>query len=426
MDGQWRRLGVVVVVFVVVAVASAVGPVHPARAQGPQTWQILVNNISPEGQNWSFNAFYPDQLQVHPGDTIVFTLAPNPLAFHTVTIPFERVTPLAVWSGFSGGFAAPNPLRRDTLQSTFFQGERRGGPDLPLCGRAGGGSCLIDGHDPATDSVSCGVLVNPPPQGGQGNTSCTITLAPEVPPGYAYYFTSLVDGPSMSGRIDVLPPNVPVQSAAVLQANAQRQYDADLAWLAGRDRVTNPPEESRPDGTKIWRAAAGRGSPNPQLSINAFAPAQIVVAAGDTVLWTHDSPSVVPHTVSGFVPSLGGMQPDQNPFQPVCVSDEGEETLPPPGSFPPDIWNTCPTDEANNFTAFSQPSAPSGAPYTDGARTSGILLNQAYLDSPTGDGLPFLSSYAVTFPNPGSYAYVCAIHQGMEGVVVVTPKPMPR
>jgi len=404
--------------------ASAVSPRRPARAQGPQTWQVLVNNVSPEGENWSFNAFYPDHLQAHPGDTIVFTLAPNPNAFHTVTVAFQGLTPLEEWAGFGGGFAQPNPLRRDELQSTFLQDEVRGGPGMPLCGRAGADPCLINGHDPTVDAVNSGVLVNPPPGGGQGNTSFTITLAPSAPLG-PFYVVSRVDGPSMTARIDVLPPNVPVQSAAVLQANARRQYNTDLAWLDSQDRTTNPAEESRPDGTKIWQAAAGGGSPNPRLSINEFAPAQLFVHVGDTVVWTNQSPSVVPHTVSGFAAGIGGTPPDQSPFQPVCVADDGTETLPPPGSFPFDIWNTCPLQEANNFTAFSLPSAPSGAPYTGGARTSGILLPQAYLDSPTGDGLPFVSSYAVTFPDAGIFAYVCAIHPGMEGVVVVLPPHRP-
>lgn len=82
----------------------------------------------------------------------------------------------------------------------------------------------------------------------------------------------------------------------------------------------------------------------------------------------------------------------------------------------------------NNLTAASQPSAPSGDPYVleDGSRTSGIMLNQEYLDSPIGHGLPFASSYSVVFSNPGIYTFECAIHPGMTGKVVVIPKPTPR
>src|SRR5436190_1425912 len=131
---RWHALLLAGTVVAAALLASEVGPAQRvgAAAQpgsaGPQTWQVLVNNISPEGHNWSFNAFYPDQLQAHPGDTIVFTLARNPQAFHTVTLLYQGLTPLEAWSGFSGGFAQPNPLRRDTLQSTFFQDEVRNGP----------------------------------------------------------------------------------------------------------------------------------------------------------------------------------------------------------------------------------------------------------------------------------------------------------
>ena len=79
----------------------------------------------------------------------------------------------------------------------------------------------------------------------------------------------------------------------------------------------------------------------------------------------------------------------------------------------------------NTFTEFSLPSAPSGDPYTAGSRTSGILLNEEYRNSPIGDGLPYASSYSVIFPEAGTYHYHCAIHPGMEGTVIVIPKPMP-
>src|SRR5262249_20343078 len=206
---RWHALLLLGTVVAVALLASGVSPPLRAHAAaqpgspGPPNWQILVNNISPAGHNWRFNAFYPDHLQAHPGDTIVFTLAPNPNAFHTVAVAFQGLTPLEDWAGFGGGFAQPNPLRRDELQSTFLQDEIHvQGPSGPLCGRAGAAPCLIDGHDPTQDAVNSGALMNPPPQGGQGNTSFTITLAPSAPLG-PFYVVSRVDGPSMIARIDV-------------------------------------------------------------------------------------------------------------------------------------------------------------------------------------------------------------------------------
>jgi plastocyanin len=477
MNERWHRHAVLALVLVMTMLAPVAqfgrvagaqeatpfGPQMgtPVAAQpatpvpGAQTWHVLVNNVSPDGENWSFNAFYPNHLQAHAGDTIVFTLAPNPLAFHTVHLLALGMTPLEFYAGFSGGFIQPNLAPPGEWQRTFF-----GFPAPTPCGRAGQDPCV---HVDITDDISFGiasaVLVNPPPGGGEGNTSFTVTLDPAMRPG-PYYVMSDVDGPTMVGRIDVLAPNQPVQAASELEAAAQRQYEADLAWLAGHDWLEFPPEASNPDGTKTWQVAAGggrvvapsaawsgsaaypAGTPQaaqayppgqsqaeqgkPWLAIDEFAPSQIVVIAGDTVTWTNYSPGAEPHTVSGFASTPAAIPQSLNPFQPGCMTSSGELQLPPPGSFPPDIWNTCPGAEVDNLTEASQPSAPSGAPYTDGGRTSGILLNQEYLDSPIGDGLPYASSYSVTFPNPGTYYYHCAIHPGMIGTVVVLPKPQPR
>jgi plastocyanin len=396
---------------------------------GAQTWHVLVNNVSPAGKHWSFNTFYPDNLQAHPGDTIVFTLAPNPQAFHTIHILTVGMTPLEWYSGFSGGFIQADKTRPGGLQSPYFAI-----PPASPCGRTGQDPCLYNADDIGSPGLefglNSGVLVNPPPSGGEGNTSFTIVLDPGLLPG-PYYVTSDTDGPTMSGRIDVVPADQPVQTAGEVETAAQTQYEADLAWLAGLDRISIPAEASNPDGTKTWQAAAGvSGSNKPWLSINAFAPSKMAIVAGDTVTWTNQGPGAVPHTVSGFASTPDAIPQDLSPYQPGCLSSSGELQLPPPGSFPPDIWNTCSgmdsfgnPNQVNNLTEASQPSAPSGDPFTDGERTSGILLPQAYLDSPVGAGLPFGSSYSVTFPNPGTYSYHCAIHPGMTGVVVVLPKP---
>ena len=389
----------------------------PSVAGTPQTWNVLVNNVSPGGENWSFNAFYPDHLQVHPGDTIVFTLAPNPNAFHTVMVLVKGITPMEMYQGFAGGFVQPVPGKPDRLQSAFF-----GNQPAPPCGRAGQDACFLAQPENIEFGISSSVLVNSPSGGNLQNTSFVITLDAALPLG-PYYFTSIADGPTMSGRFDVIAPDQPVQPASELQAAAERQYEADLLMLAGYDRVSNPPEASNPDGTKTWQIDAGSSPDNARLTINEFSLPQIIVHAGDTITWTNRSPGAVPHTVS-FADAPDEISGDLNPYQPVCVDAAGEPQLPPPGSFPPDIWNSCPGSEANLLTASSQPSAPSGIGYADGALTSGILLNAEYLDSPIGDGLPFASSYSVVFPEPGTYEYACAIHPGMVGTVVVIPKAM--
>lgn len=400
---------------------SVVGPQTGTPVAGGETWNILVNNISPEGENWSFNTFYPRNLQAHPGDTIVFTLAPNPDALHAIHVVTVGMTSDEWSTGFSGGFLQTDLTRPGGWQTPYFGIEA-----ATPCGRADQDPCLYNADDIGSPGLefglNSGVLVNPPASGGEGNTSFTITLDPALLPG-PYYVTSDVDGATMNGRIDVVPADLPVQPAADVEAAAQRQYEADLTALAGVDQWRTPAEAANPDGTKTWQASAGLGVPGkPSLSINAFAPSQMAIIAGDTITWTNHGPGAVAHTVTGFASTPDAIPQDMNPYQPGCMIN-GELQLPPADSFPLDIWNTCPGMEVNNLTDFSQPSVLSGDPYTDGERTSGILLNQEYLDSPIGEGLPFESSYSVTFPNPGTYFYHCALHPDMVGVVVVLPKP---
>ncbi len=407
---------------------SVVGPHTGTPVPGAQTWHILINNISPEGENWSFNTFYPRNLEAHPGDTIIFTLAPNPQALHAIHVLTVGMTSDEWYSGFSGGFLQSDPTRPGGWQTPYF-GIEAASP----CGRANQDPCLYNADDIGSPGLefglNSGVLINPPPSGGVGNTSFTITLDPALLPG-PYYVTSDVDGATMNGRIDVVSAALPVQAAAEVEAAAQRQYEADLTALAGVDQWSTPAEAANPDGTKTWQASAGLSVPDkPWLSINAFAPAQMAIIAGDTITWTNHGPGAAAHTITGFASTPDALPQDMQPYQPGCMNN-GELQLPPAGSFPPDIWNTCSgmdafgnPNQVNNLTEFSLPSAPSGDPYTDGERTSGILLSQEYLDSPIGEGLPFESSYSVTFPNPGTYFYHCALHPDMIGVVVVLPKP---
>jgi plastocyanin len=230
----------------------------------------------------------------------------------------------------------------------------------------------------------------------------------------------------MQMRIDLVAPDQPVQSAGDVREAAQRQYESDLDWLAANDRVHYPAETSNPDGTKTWQVAVGGSGENkPWLAINEFAPSQLMIRTGDTVTWTNEGPGVSIHTVSGFAATVDAI-PELSPYQAGCMTSDGGLVLPPPGTFPPDIWNTCANFEVNNFTEFSEPSEVSGAPYIDGPRTSGILLSEDFLNSPIGDGLPYASSYSVTFPNPGTYVYESTTHPGMTGTIVVLPKPTPR
>jgi plastocyanin len=111
------------------------------------------------------------------------------------------------------------------------------------------------------------------------------------------------------------------------------------------------------------------------LAIMRFLPSKTVIHAGGTVHWTNLDPET-PHTVTFGVEPGGG---PLGAFAPSGSAVPGHATL------------SSPTDSAN----------------------SGFV----------GAGLPFGTTFSATFTAPGTYNYICALHDdlGMTGTVVVLP-----
>jgi plastocyanin len=422
------------VVLLLASLVPAVTPSvaqTPAGPQPPQRWQIQVDNISPVGHSWGFNAYYPDHLQAHAGDSITFAVAKNPNAFHTVELLAPALMPEQGYPGFAFRDDDDDPA---PLSTTYFNSKPFfGASPSTLCGRGQNAPCVFAGT--TTVALKSGVLLNPPPDGsGAGNPSFTLQLDAGVKPG-TYFFICLVHGPAMNGSIDVLPAAQTAQSADTLKADADRSYAADLDRLTELARsIRAPTLQTTPTGSRSWGLAAGGGSPDTRLSVNEFGVHNLFIRPGDTVTWTNQSPPITPHTVTGFG-TAGQGTTRLEPFQPVCGGpdpDQAGETAPdifyPPGSgtFAPDIWNDCPPwQQEDHLTDYSLPTIPSGSAYRGEALTSGLLLPQDFLSGPQGLGLPFSSSYTLTFTDLGTYSYACMIHYGMVGTIEVIPTPTP-
>ena len=173
------------------------------------------------------------------------------------------------YSGFNGGFRQPDLTRPGGWQSTFFGNEQLATdePNVP-CGRVVHDACVVlrtpkapwsSGSTPLSSSTRH-------PTAATAIRSFTVILDPSLPLG-PYYAMSLADGPTMSMRIDLVAPDQPVQAASEVRAAAERQYEDDLAWLAGLDRVSSPAEASNPDGTKTWQVAAGLSGPEQTVAV---------------------------------------------------------------------------------------------------------------------------------------------------------------
>jgi plastocyanin len=123
-----------------------------------------------------------------------------------------------------------------------------------------------------------------------------------------------------------------------------------------------------------WQATIGAESADKALQAQAFGPATITVKVGDTVNWTL---TAFAHTVAFL---SGGERP-------ADIVPTGEDAL---QMFNPVVF------------------FPSGGPTYDGSG----FVNSGVLEAPG-------ATFGLTFTKAGSYGYVCLIHPGMAGTVVV-------
>lgn len=129
-----------------------------------------------------------------------------------------------------------------------------------------------------------------------------------------------------------------------------------------------------------WKVAIGGETPDHRIQAQLFAPTTITINAGDTVTWT--MAAAFDHTVT-FVS----------------------------GTRPPDLF----IPENNRKMLFNPRVAlPQGLnTYTGkGEANSGALMGKD-------------KSYSLTFTKPGAYTYLCVLHPGMTGTVVVQPAGSP-
>ncbi len=175
---------------------------------------------------------------------------------------------------------------------------------------------------------------------------------------------------------------VTVQDAGSAYPKTQAQYDlqshvtSNILLARGRMLSARTLGAERASGRD--QAAAGTGASTGvfgSLAVMRFLPARLVVHAGQSVTWTNHDPET-PHTITF------GEEPPGGPlgaFAPSGAAVPGHATLTSPGQ----------------------------------AANSGVI----------GAGLPFGTTFTATFESPGTYPYICALHDelGMKGTIVVLP-----
>jgi plastocyanin len=188
-----------------------------------------------------------------------------------------------------------------------------------------------------------------------------------------YPFLCLIHA-GMAGTVTVHDAGTPYPRSQAAY-DTQSKVAGNVLLAAGRTLSARTLAAARASGA--GQAAVGTGSAvdGGSLAVMRFLPGKLVVHAGDSVTWTNRDPET-PHTITF------GQEPAGGPF----------------GAF-----------------------APSGAAVPGHATLTSP--NEAANSGFVGAAFPFGTSFTATFVNPGTYHFICALHDdlGMTGTVVVLP-----
>lgn len=376
-----------------------------ATSAAPSPIKIGVDNAGPSGHNFEYVDFFPRSgAVIHNGDIVDFAWNPAALdGFHTVTfVPF-RMTPGQIWQQHP----LVKPDADDGAGSLQFNGEIFSNQPPSCVGDSATHACSFNGFN----YLSSAGLANPQSGGPHFFVKVNLDLEElDTSLPARVKFVCLIH-PGMQGSLTVAPAAETAASGATataistqasLDAASATQLAADTAdALAAESAVTTKSEFSLNDGTHTITMTAGTATN--YVEVLEMLPSSVQIQPGDHVKWV-TAAKKDPHTVT-FPKGSGSDALD--PFgAPVC---EGSGTTDTPATAgPPTFGCGEATPEAPlNWKPVGDPVIKT----TSTAATSGIIA--------TFEGAPFPNNYTFTFPNAGTFAYACRIHDHMVGSIVV-------
>jgi plastocyanin len=399
-----RRKALIAIVVGLALIATGCGKSKKSSKKSSKATveAAATRTVNVDGQTDKFNgaflAYFPNEVQVRPGDTVdfkeIWTGEPHSVTMGTL-----------VEAGLSAAKAAPPngppPPGFASLPTMVPEG-------LGDAHQNAAQPCFLDSEKPPTDAENkaCPKVQQPAFNGRQSYYNSgflpegkvfSVKLADDLAPG-AYHFYCNLHGPDMSGTITVKPKGTAIPSAADVDNTAKSQL-ADHVNKIDAAHTDAMAGKAFPAGAT---ALAGFGTDDQVTLVDEFIAPVINTKVGQKVTWAVTGP----HTVSFNPPSDAGppgilVAPDgsvhlnQKAFAPAG----GPGVTRPQSSGPP----------------------PSGPPklakVTDGGRFDGRGFKSSGVVAP---GPPPLLGYSLTFTKAGTYNYICLIHPKMGGVVKVT------
>lgn len=387
------------IIFSAALALATLSPSLASAASLPRTLVIGVDHVDPDNQQpergrlFEYTDFFSRSVRIHSGDTLDFRTALN--TFHIVGISRSEYRariayPVAVLDRSAPpapGTGLP-PLLLGPSNGSITNGSGKGGGtiggavDFPPgpCGliQLGQQPCTFGGGD---DVESQGGVPGIFPEG----TDWAITFK-DVEPGT---FTMLCFiHPGMSGEITVVKDSDPnVTSQAQIDTAAQAQFVADRDQALAAERAANEVRFSGgAPGKRTYQVSVGLSAANGHVAIDEMLPQSLNLARGDAVdfKW-RDEHNV--HTV-GF--------PNSEPPLPEAFDFEDSPPTADPGNAPKGTLLTRPEVMVD----------------------SGVLAGRKYYLQPS---VQFWGVTTNAATASGTYAYMCTVHDFMQGALIVAP-----
>jgi plastocyanin len=232
-------------------------------------------------------------------------------------------------------------------------------------------------------------------QGGEAGSGVPLPMPGAPPPSPA--FSLVIDmkpGTSIAYLCDIHPGMAGsltiVDDSETIPSPAEVAVQAAVEFGASNGAVVEAVDKVEAESAKLMPSSGGKatvqmGYDVGRAAILQFFPNTTVIKAGESVTWKFGESAIEPHTVS-MPPQRGG------------------EIVPIPQEGKPPILAAGPA---------LAPMSQSGATIKTGDKFSSGLL------APVPGQLP---TFTLTFADAGVYPYVCNVHRGMTGVVVVLAK----
>lgn len=378
-----------------------------------------------------FIKYFPDTIQVHPGDTVNFVQDWTGEA-HTVTlgtkvdevlsitkplfeewgdVPEDQVPPEVLGEYFAAECSLPllygcEPPPTEEQPATEAPPEEES-PDA--INQTIAQPCLVETGEVPQDGAPCPTQELGPFDGTEAyynsgflgfetdeENTFELNLSDTIAPG-VYNFYCAVHGSFQSGTMEVVPSDQPIPAAS--EVNQQTRQDLNEVIEPFRQVYDKASE-----GQFVFGGEALSGNFSGLMddrvdgSLNEFVPEVIETGTGDPVTWLIFGP----HSISFDVPEYF---PIYEELEDGTVR-QNDEIYPPAGGAPevPEAEFSPGPPQAD-----AQPLIVDGGTWDgSGFWSSGVLFNQPYVQ------------YTLRFSTPGTYRYACLIHPPMVGTVTVT------